>query len=532
MSIKKPSKSIQNKVVIVFLFSLLLLGFFGIKVFATTFSLSNGLSQHLNNSDSLNKDELVQIAKGLASISSFALLYLAIGVSIFIGLMFDLMYSINPSLKRLSYAVQQIQKGNYSFRLKINTRNELKDIADTLNTALDKVFSEEEELRKQKEHVELLVIERTKELRAERSKFLLSIKSLPVGFMLVGADGRINLINPVMGSFFNFKSPDFEEFKQNLEIVMNLISTLTSNVPKVISSLEPLNITYTSEIGRHFKISYSPLLEKDSVANSVVIVVEDVTDQVNLDHTKDEFMTIASHELRTPLASIRGNADLIRALYKSQLEDAQFNKIVTGIETSSARLSGIVNELLEAANIEQIRILITPKNYNILDSITFITTDMSKIAKDKGLYLKFNEASFEKAPIVYADQRRVEQILLNLIGNAFKFTEKGGVTLDCKLNNDALEILVQDTGIGIPDDKKVLLFKKFGQLDTDPLLRDQRPSAGLGLYISKHLAESMGGTILLESSVAGEGSLFGFTLPLAGKNETKISPNKVPEIAK
>lgn len=515
---KKPSKQIQNKVIVIFIFSISLLLIFGIRVFLGTFALDQSINSQQGTTNGLDATHVKNIANGVSELSSFSLLYLTLGASIFVGLMFNLIYSLNPSLKRLSYAVEQIKLGNYKFRMKLHVRNELGDIADTLNIALDKVFSEEEELRLQKEHVEQIVVQRTKELRAERSKFLLSIKSLPVGFMLVRADGSINLINPVMGSFMNFKSLDFEEFKHNLDIVMNLIQTLTSHVPEVIADKKPLNMKYTSETGRHLQIAYSPLLDNEATPEAVVIVVEDVTDQVNLEHTKDEFMTIASHELRTPLAAIKGNAELMRALYKSQLEDAQFSRIVTGIESSSTRLSGIVNQLLEAAKIEQGGITIKPENYNVLDTITFVATDMATMAADKKLYINYNQAKFELAPQIYAEPQRVEQILYNLIGNAFKFTEAGGVTLDYKISNNAFELLVADSGKGIPEDKKQLLFKKFGQLDTDPMMRDQTPSTGLGLYISKRLAESMGGTIFLEQSVEGKGSVFGLTLPLAKEN--------------
>jgi signal transduction histidine kinase len=120
-------------------------------------------------------------------------------------------------------------------------------------------------------------------------------------------------------------------------------------------------------------------------------------------------------------------------------------------------------------------------------------------------------------PEVSADQERVKKVLYNLIGNSIKFTEKGGVTVSMQKMPDHVKVLVKDTGLGVSEEYRQLLFKKFQQAGQRILTRDAATGSGMGLYISKLIIEAMHGTITIENTKLGEGSTFAFTMPVAKK---------------
>ena len=132
----------------------------------------------------------------------------------------------------------------------------------------------------------------------------------------------------------------------------------------------------------------------------------------------------------------------------------------------------------------------------------------------KKLYLKY-EPPEKPMPLVFADKNKVKQILINLVGNALKFTEEGGVTVRIHLYDGFVRVVVEDTGRGIPLENQMLLFHKFQQASNNLFTRDTTRGTGLGLYISKLIIEQMGGNIGLEYSQPGKGSAFGFALPVA-----------------
>jgi signal transduction histidine kinase len=153
------------------------------------------------------------------------------------------------------------------------------------------------------------------------------------------------------------------------------------------------------------------------------------------------------------------------------------------------------------------------ENFALSTLIKSVVEDLEQLAKEKNTYLTFDTK--EAMPDVYADQEKVKQILYNLVGNSVKFTEKGGVTVSMQKTPTHVKILVKDTGLGVSDEYRQLLFKKFQQAGQRILTRDAATGSGMGLYISKLLVEAMNGSITIEETKLNEGSTFAFTLPIA-----------------
>jgi signal transduction histidine kinase len=228
-----------------------------------------------------------------------------------------------------------------------------------------------------------------------------------------------------------------------------------------------------------------------------------------LDKLKDEFVSLASHELRTPMTAIRGSLSTILEGYAGDISPMS-REFLTAAYNENDRLLRLVNNLLNISRIEAGRFTFTITKIIIGDVINEVITNLERAAKEKNLYLKYEHDGV--IPAIEADGDKVREVLINIIGNAIKFTHKGGITVKCWVENNTVITSVTDTGSGIAKDDKELLFKKFSQVQGN--YSKQSGGTGLGLYISKIIIEGLKGSIWLES-IIGVGSSFYFSLPIA-----------------
>ncbi|MFA7169557.1 MAG: HAMP domain-containing sensor histidine kinase [Candidatus Paceibacterota bacterium] len=231
----------------------------------------------------------------------------------------------------------------------------------------------------------------------------------------------------------------------------------------------------------------------------------------DVDQIKDEFISIASHELRTPLTSIKGYTSLIMEGTFGKIKNAKINESLNRIMLSSGRLEALVEDLLDVSRLEQGRLSFEKKNIQIEPIIKEIVSQLSVTAERKKLKLTYKKSA-KKLPKIAADPDRVKQVLVNLIGNAVKYTEKGSVIVTNEVKGKKLYIKVSDTGIGISPEGQRSLFQKFYRVKTEKTETIQ--GTGLGLWITKKITELMNGRIYLES-IEGRGTQVTVILPLA-----------------
>ncbi len=233
-----------------------------------------------------------------------------------------------------------------------------------------------------------------------------------------------------------------------------------------------------------------------------------------LDKLKDDFVSIASHELRTPMTAIRSYVWM--ALNRPDITlSEKMKKYLSRTLISTERLINLVNDMLNVSRIESGSVEINPTAFDIPKLVQDVFDEVSPKAQEKNIHLLLNKA---KSPPIFADTDKVHQILLNLIGNALKFTPTDG-TISVSFFGDGinLETLVKDTGVGINKADMSKLFQKFERLDNSYVAAATTGGTGLGLYICRILLEKMGGKIWAESEGLGKGTTFAFSLPIASQ---------------
>lgn len=372
----------------------------------------------------------------------------------------------------------------------------------------------------------------TAQIEALSYQHSLLLNTVSEGIMGFDPEGRIMFTNPAASSMLGYEGGEaigrsYKEMMRQAQTQdsvyqpggMEMLDALVSGT----SHAQPEAVFWRKD-GGTFLASYqiTPILDRGE-RRGAVLVFRDVTGEKEIirakesaeraDRAKSEFLSIVSHELRTPMNGIIGMAEL---LGDTELVEEQ-SQYVSIIQESSQALLKILNEILDISKIEAGRMEIAPQPVELREMLNSVLHLFGPRAAEKNLALEFSaDESLHPIPdVVIADSERLRQVLINLVGNAIKFTEQGSVTLSLSPkafrapNEIWLEFAVSDTGIGIAGDKQHQLFQPFSQLH--PILNRKYGGTGLGLSISRKLVELMGGTISVDSE-EGEGATFRFLL--------------------
>ncbi len=263
----------------------------------------------------------------------------------------------------------------------------------------------------------------------------------------------------------------------------------------------------------HLKRSMSKALEKRRLALEIKALVADLqkaNHQLNrLNDLKSRFLSIVTHDLRTPLTSIRGYAQVLNM--QKNLPEPQKEHFLKIIEKETDHLGSLISDLMDFVSIEAGKLRVEKLPSSVAELLDNVQNRMASLAEKRNIVFRVDIAA-QDVPKINMDPRRIEQVLTNLIGNAFKHTPEGGqVTLTARVKDGAVLIEVQDTGEGIPPEDLPRIFEQFYQVEAHA---SKREGIGLGLSIAKEIVQAHGGQIGVHSDGAGKGSRFWLTLPL------------------
>jgi signal transduction histidine kinase len=237
--------------------------------------------------------------------------------------------------------------------------------------------------------------------------------------------------------------------------------------------------------------------------------IEDKSRQLGIaSQHKSQFLANMSHELRTPLNAVLGYTEmLLDGVYGDVAGEA--HEILEYIQGNGQHLLALINDVLDLSKIEAGQLTLAPDDYAVQSVVEAVVSAAQPLAQAKALDLKVSIA--EDLPLGRGDERRLTQVLLNLVGNAIKFTDSGSITIAATTVGDLLELAVTDTGPGIAPADQERIFDAFQQVDNSSTR--EKGGTGLGLAISRRIIQMHGGTISVESA-PGQGSTFRIRIPL------------------
>jgi two-component system phosphate regulon sensor histidine kinase PhoR len=335
---------------------------------------------------------------------------------------------------------------------------------------------------------------RADQIEIERGKLSAILEQMTDGVLIVAADGRVRLFNPAAGRLFDVAI--------GLSVVEALRYYQLAEVWRKAGESGAVQVE-EFEIGtprRAIQMTAIPLRE----AGETLLLFQDLTRLRKLEKVRRDFISNISHELRTPLTSLK---TLTETLQGALDDRPAVERFLTHMETEVDAMIQIVNELLELARIESGQVSLNTR-FVLPALLTQVVYERMALQVERAR-LSFRMECADDLPAVKADPPRLEQVLVNLIHNAIKFTPAGGeIVIGARGAENAIVFFVRDTGVGIPADDLPRIFERFYKADR----ARSGGGTGLGLSIARHIVEAHGGKIWVESD-EGRGSEFIFQIP-------------------
>jgi signal transduction histidine kinase len=382
------------------------------------------------------------------------------------------------------------------------------------------------ELRQINIELDHRVEDRTRELSdalnremAEVGKNQAILEGMSSGVIMLDAQKRTMVVNSAMGRLVNV--PLSSLLNVPIDKILHTGGVAPLDRESILAMLQKPDKDIPSirfRWGeRTLLVNAAPVRTRLGDEIGTVVVFRDFTHEAEVEQMKNTFVAMVSHELRTPLSAILGYAEMMREAVYGVLNARQVG-VMERIETSSKRLLSMISDLLDQAQLEAGRMSISESEFQTSDLVDTLHAMMGKGFKDKGIALNVS-LDAQMPSTLRGDVHRLQQILLNLVGNAVKFTEKGEVNVRIfRANPDSWGMEVTDTGAGIPPEAQPYIFESFRQADN--VITRQHGGIGLGLAIVHNLVQIFGGKITLKSKV-GEGSTFTVILPFQFSKDEK-----------
>jgi two-component system sensor histidine kinase ResE len=408
---------------------------------------------------------------------------------------FFIAHGISSPIAQLERIAEKMQKGDFSERVNLRRRDELGVLGTAINDMSEELAASYHRLQESEE------------------KYRLIAESSGEGIFLLDRNGLFVFVNTVFAMLFGYEKQallgvpfstllwgkDVREGEQQLEKLRGG-EPLRGEVEARRRDGTPLTVAFTA----------TPIRNTRGVGVATGIV-RDVTEERLLERAKEDFLIVASHDMRAPLVAIQGNLELLTTFYTSVIKNSEVQEILEDSHVASQRMLRLVNSFLSAAQLEMGRLHFKKERFDVVPVIQELLHELEPSFSEKGLQFSFEPHG--QPVFLMVDREKMKQVIVNLLDNAIKHTDKGVVTISLDPRDGFADILVRDTGEGIPPAERARLFEKF-QIGGDVLSRGSHGGTGLGLYIARLLVEGMSGEIALEKSEVGKGSVFRVSLPV------------------
>lgn len=442
-----------------------------------------------------DKDEIIgvtRLALPLESVQNSLLavrktilfaLFFALGLAFILGSV--LSASVMRRLQRIIQVSRKFSEGDFSKRILLDPRDEIGELAATLNRMAQDIE------------------DKIKEVKVQHQELTAVLNSMIEGVVVLDRKTQIISINPTVERIFAV-TQEAAKGKFFLEAIRN--NDISEIISEVLDKGEfvsgELNLMWP--VRKIFEVNASPIFEKSTV-NGCLIVIHDITEVRRLEIVRSDFVANVSHELKTPLTSIKG---FVETLLEGAIDDKKNSRhFLEIIRNHSDRLSNLIDDLLDLSRIESKEMKLEIRQLNPRDLVEEAMLGFGSQLKKKGIVVE-NNLSPDSS--VKGDKDKIEQVLINLIDNAIKFNkESGSIKIYSEPLDDRVKFFIEDSGLGIPSKDLPRIFERFYR--ADKARSRELGGTGLGLSIVKHIIELHGGSVGVES-IEGFGSKFWFIL--------------------
>ncbi|MBM7555449.1 two-component system histidine kinase PnpS [Halanaerobacter jeridensis] len=409
-------------------------------------------------------------------------------ITFFISIILSLKFASNITepIEKMTNIVERISEGSLDQKIKIDTKDEIGQLAKMFNQMVNRV----------KEKVE--------QISNEKSKIEAIVGSIGDGVIAVNLNKEVLLINLAARDIFNVEEDVIGKSLINITKNHKLEELIDEALSKSESLTEEIELLLPEE--RTFRIRLAPIIREEK-AIGVVISLRDITDIRQLQQMRTEFVSNVSHELKTPLTSIKG---YVETLLETEADEETYESFLEVIKNETNRLELLIDDILNLSKIES-GVNELEKKVDINKVVSNLLSLLKPKAVDKNINLKL--ALDDNLPLINGDYNQLSRMMINLIDNAIKYTPEGGkVEVEASSKDQKLVVEVKDNGIGIPEEDLVRIFERFYRVDKG---RSRKlGGTGLGLSIVKHIVENHHGDIRVDSEVE-QGTTFTIEFPIA-----------------
>lgn len=424
-----------------------------------------------------------------------ALLLIALGAVTAVALVLSYFLSMvaSRSVRRIIAVAEQFRAGRFDVRIPVASRDEFGELATVMNDMAGRI---EEELAS---------------TAAEKNRLDTILRGMGEGLLVTDTAGIVTHANPAFLAMFSLR--EAVEGKPLLDITRHPSLHDAFKAVTATGDEHQEEISLPAEEQTTVLTHWVPL-QSGGKMHGVVAVFHDITDIKRLEKIRSDFVANVSHELRTPITVIKGYAEtVLDTLAEREGQTARFVGI---IHRHADRLAALVNDLLALSELESKQFALQPVPVPVTAAVEQACALLEPKAEAKGIRIRRDFPL--PLPKVLANLPRIEQVLINLIDNAVKYSPEGGtITVSGCVEGELVKVSVTDRGAGIPPKDLPRIFERFYRVD-EARSRDEG-GTGLGLAIVKHIVQLHGGTVAVES-VPGKGSTFSFTLRAASRELT------------
>lgn len=405
---------------------------------------------------------------------------LALVITIFLG--FFIASSITEPISNVTKKAEEMSLGDFNQFVEVKSNDEIGQLASMFN------------------HLTLKLKDTIQAMDLERSKLDTIFSYMAEGVVAIDKNGNLIHANPIAMDILRFNA---EDINTKIPLELSRINLKKINYED-IDTLEGDEITeINSEV---YKIKYAPFKNDRDDIGGIIIVFQDITDEHKLDIMRKEFVANVSHELKTPITTIKSYAE---TLLERDLDKDTSQKFLAVIDSECDRMARLVKDLLQLSNLDYRKIDWNKTEISLGNTLKDILSKLDLLFKEKNQKVVLNIQDDMENIVV--DKDGIEQVILNIISNAIKYTEQDGkIKIEASQNGDNIILKVEDNGIGIPAEDQMRIFERFYRVEKGR--SRESGGTGLGLAIAKEIMEAHEGSIILKSQI-GEGTTIEIILP-------------------